>query len=51
MQNFFLKEDLITFVKSGLVILPKIKNLINLFRKIERPVILLNISIILLFVI
>lgn len=39
MQYFFLKEDSPTFVESGLVILPTIKNLINLFRKIERPVI------------
>lgn len=39
MQYFFLKEDSPTLVESGLVILPTIKNLINLFRKIKRPVI------------
>ncbi len=39
MQYFFLKEDSPTFVESGLVILPTIKNLINLFRKIARPII------------
>lgn len=39
MQNFFLKEDSPAFIESGLVILPIIKNLINTFRKIERPVI------------
>ncbi len=39
MQYFFLKEDSPTFGESGLVILPTIKNLIDNFKNIGRPVI------------